>query len=104
MDSPDALDQRRKRMAEGWGLGGWYLAELSDGQDEAGNPISWYEYEHLDGRTATVSDSGKSSDPELQILLEERQDAAIAPQAELPWWASATGVIRWLAKRSKKDR
>jgi len=103
-NSPEALDERRKRMAEGEGLGGWYLAVLSDGEDEAGNPISWYEYEHLDGRTATVWENGTSTDPELQILLDERQHATVAPQAELPWWASVTGVIRGLARRSKKAR
>ncbi|NDD46675.1 MAG: hypothetical protein EBZ24_15170, partial [Synechococcaceae bacterium WB9_4xB_025] len=98
MPSDSHPDQRRERAAAAEGLGDWYLAELSDGEDEAGNLISWYEYKHLDGRTATVSECGRSTDPELQILLDEKHHAAVAAQAELPWWASAMGVIRWLAK------
>lgn len=104
MPSDSHPDQRRERAAAAQGLGGWYLALLADGEDATGNPISWYEYEHLDGRRATVSEGGKSTDPELQTLLAQKRQAAVAPTAELPWWASATGVIRWLAKRRKAAR
>ena len=75
MATPDHLDQRRERAAAAEGLDGWYLARLCDGETENGEPISWYEYEHLDGRQATVSESGSSTDPELQSLLAEKRQS-----------------------------
>ena len=106
--TPDQLEQRRQRMAEAEGLGGWYLATLYDGEDDAGRPIAWYEYEHLDGRSATVSESGSSTDPELQKLLAERRRAKPLPSPEPPWWLSSSGVIRalssWLAASRAKSR
>jgi len=71
--TPEELDQRRQRMAEAEGLGGWYLNSLCDGQDDTtGKPLSWYEYRHLDGRKATVWESGRSMDPDLQARLDSR--------------------------------
>ena len=71
--TPEQLEQRRQRMAEAEGLGGWYLTSLCDGQDQAtGEPLSWYEYSHLDGRQATVWESGRATDPDLQAQLDSR--------------------------------
>ena len=106
--TPEEIQQRRQRMAEAEGLGGWYLATLCDGEDDAGRPIAWYVYEHLDGRRATVSESGSSTDPELQNLLAERRRAEQLPSREPPWWRSSSGVIRalssWLAASRAKSR
>ncbi|MCP9911627.1 hypothetical protein KBZ15_17205 [Cyanobium sp. BA20m-p-22] len=106
--TPEQLDQRRQRMAEAEGLAGWYTSALCDGQDDAGNPIAWYEYEHLDGRRATVSESGSSTDPELQRLLAERRRAQPPPRPESPWLLSPLRVIRalssWLAAGRAKGR
>jgi len=85
--TPEEIEQRRQRMAEAEGLGGWYLNSLCDGQDStSGEPLSWYVYQHLDGRRATVSESGSSTDPELQNLLAERRRAEPLPSPEPPWW------------------
>ena len=75
-------------------LNGWYGTTLCDGWDDAGNPIAWYEYDHLDGRQATVSESGSCTDPELQRLLAERRQAQPPPSPELPWWLSVSGVLK----------
>ena len=99
MATPDHLDPRRERAAAAEGLDGWYLARLCDAETETGEPISWYEYEHLDGRQATVSESGSSTDPELQRLLAEKRQSGGSLPAVSPRWASATGLIRWLARR-----
>ena len=100
MATPDHLDQRRERAAAAEGLDGWYLARLCDGETETGEPISWYEYEHLDGRQATVSESGTATDPELEALLGQQQQQ----QAAAPWRPSPLGLVRWLAKRSRTPR
>ena len=72
--TPEEIDQRRQRMAEAEGLGGWYTERLCDGQDSTtGEWLSWYEYRHLDGRQATVSEGGQATDPELQVLLAKRR-------------------------------
>ena len=97
MASSDPVQQRQERMAELQGLNGWYGTTLCDGWDDAGNPIAWYEYEHLDGRRATVSESGSSTDPELQRLLAERRQAQPLPSPEPPWWLSPLRVIRALS-------
>ena len=101
MATPDHLDQRRERAAAAEGLEGWYLARLCDGETETGEPFSWYEYEHLDGRQATVSESGSGTDPGLQRLLAEKRRAEPLPRPEPPWWLSPLRVIRalsdWLA-------
>jgi hypothetical protein len=71
--TPEQLEQRRQRMAEAEGLGGWHLTSLCDGQDQAsGEWLSWYEYRHLDGHTATVWDDGTTTDPGLQAQLDSR--------------------------------
>ena len=92
--TPEELDQRRQRMAEAEGLGGWYLNSLCDGQDDTtGKPLSWYEYLHLDGRKATVWESGRSMDPDLQAQLDSRaRTPAPGPTPTIaagaaPWWA-----------------
>ena len=107
--TPEQLEQRRQRMAEAEGLGGWYMNSLCDGRDvTTGEPLSWYEYRHLDGRRATVSESGSSTDPELQNLLAEKRRAEPLPSPEPPWWLSPTGVLRalssWLAVSRAKSR
>lgn len=97
MATPDDIQRRRERMAEAEGLGGWYPAALCDGEDHNGQPTSWYEYEHLDGRRATVSEGGNSTDPELQRLLTERRFTV------QPWQLAplriASAALRWLAAR-----
>ena len=97
------------RWAEAEGLGGWYLTSLCDGEDATtGEPLSWYEYSHLDGRKATVSEGGQATDPELQNLLAEKRRAMPLPNPEPPWWLSPIEVFRalsgWLAASRAKRR
>jgi len=103
MASSNPVQQRREQMAKAMNMGGWYLASFCDGWDETGRPKTWYEYEHLDGRKATVSESGSATDPELQRLLEERDRERKPSQSEAPARLSPLGRIRalnnWLTAR-----
>jgi hypothetical protein len=101
--------EQLERWAEAEGLGGWYLTSLCDGEDATtGEPLSWYEYSHLDGRKATVSEGGQATDPELQNLLAEKRRSMPLPSPEPPWWLSPIGVFRallgWLAAGRAKSR
>ncbi|MCP9903133.1 hypothetical protein KBY85_03120 [Cyanobium sp. BA5m-10] len=107
--TPEQIEGRRQWMAEAEGLGGWYTSALYDGQDATtGEPLSWYEYSHLDGRKATVSEGGQATDPELQNLLAEKRRAMPLPSPEAPWWLSPIEVFRallgWLAASRAKSR
>jgi hypothetical protein len=108
MASRDPVQQRRERVSELQNLNGWYGTTLCDGWDDAGSLIAWYEYEQLDGRRATVVESGSSNDPELQRLLAERRQAQPLPSPEPPWWLSPLRVIRalssWLTAGRAKGR
>lgn len=69
-DRENATARRRQRLADSEGLDGWFLTTLNDGWID-GTPAHWYDYEHLDGRKASVM-GGRSTDPELQALLDAR--------------------------------
>ena len=106
---PQFTPEQRERWAEAEGLGGWHLTSLCDGEDATtGEPLSWYEYSHLDGRKATVSEGGQATDPELQNLLAEKRRAMPLPSPEPPWWLSPIEVLRallgWLAASRAKSR
>jgi hypothetical protein len=91
--TPEQLEQRRQRMAEAEGLGGWHLATLCDGEDDAGRPLAWYAYEHLDGRRAVVWDDGTTDDPDMQAWLAARA----RPAAPRPMPTAAAGAVPWWA-------
>ena len=61
----------------------WTLVRLNDGEDDLGNPLAWYDYQHTDGRVATQFDNGSCTDPDLaRFLAEERVRLGIKPQSE----------------------
>ena len=96
--TPEEIRQRRERMPEVEGLGGWFVSKLCDGEDEDGNRISWYEYEHLDGRTATEWHDGTCSDPELRSLLTERRRIAPPAKPDPLEQLSSLGLMRFLER------
>jgi hypothetical protein len=51
-------------------LDGWRFVGLADGRGPDGKPKHWMLYEHPDGREASVLHDGRSTDPELQALLQ----------------------------------
>ncbi len=71
----------RWRQQEADRLGGWFMTTLVDGWID-GKPAHWYDYEHLDGRKASVL-NGRSTDPELQAVLDaERLKDVSSPSVQ----------------------
>lgn len=96
--TPEQIEQRRQRMAEAEGLGGWFMHTLCDGKDEHGQHLSWYEYSHSDGRTALVSSSGQATDPELQAHIDAIRATSRPPTPEPPRWLERKALIQFMVR------
>lgn len=79
MPPADRAQVRRQKAAAAAGLDGWFLVRLADGFADNGEIDCWHEYEHLDGRQATVFSDGACTDPGLQTLLSLHQVKAPGP-------------------------
>ena len=73
------------------------------GEGEQGNALSWYDYQHTDGRVATRFDDGSCSDPDLAEFL-DAFTAAQKPEKSLnkPLATLQKKVIRLAARTTKR--
>ncbi len=73
-------------------MAGWFLTALVDRQGADGEPLHWYDYEHVDRRRAAVLNDGRCTDPELGPC--SRPKLPVSPGGRTwgrhgwPWWSS----------------
>jgi hypothetical protein len=94
MASPESAKERRRLMLAEFGVGGWIPTAHHDGWDSNGQPTSWEEWEHRDGRRAIVDADGRCSDHELEELLRAKREATKGWRR--PWsLVAGMAVLRW---------